>query len=502
MAGAVFSFNIDLRANTAGMTRGFGKARQELGLFSGNVRSLTGGLASFGIAGATAGAAVVALTNVFSAGKRAAQAFIDTVVVGGIQSAASFEQQQISLETMLGSLKDANMLLGDLTTFASQTPFEFTELTEAAKSLTAFGVSQDEVIPTMRMLGDLASGLNIPFSEIAELYGKMRVQGRLFAEDINQLTGRGIPIISELAKQFGVPEAAIRKLVETGQVNFSHLERAFIDLTSEGGKFAGLMEKQSKSVLGLWSTLRDNLSLTLMEIGKDITEAFDIRGALSGVIELTGELKNAFQAGFGEVLHQVSGIGEALLGFEVSATDVAFAVGQAFVVVADALYEVRLGILGMKATFGGAQEALDLAFATKEGSPGSRIIKEFKRLREEAARAGSDVGQSLSRSIATAVSGNDIFGNILDFATGLGLNEVLRPKSMVEQPKFSDLSPAALAARTTEAFSAALKNTKTAQADPVVKGIRDLIKAQGEEVAATNRVNQSLQRFSIKEAIV
>ena len=79
-----------------------------------------------------------------------------------------------------------------------------------------------------------------PVNEIAELYGKARVQGRLFAEDINQLTGRGIPIIQELAKQFGVSDSEVKKLVESGKVGFPNIERSFMDMTSQGGKFRRL----------------------------------------------------------------------------------------------------------------------------------------------------------------------------------------------------------------------------------------------------------------------
>lgn len=497
MAGAVFSFNIDLRANTAGMTRGFGRARQELGLFSGNVGSLSGGLAKFGVAGAAAGAAVVALTNVFSAGKQAAQAFIDTVVVGGIQSAASFEQQQVSFEVMLGSLDDANNLLAQLNAFAADTPFQFDELTESSKKLVAFNVAQEDIIPTMRRLGDIAAGLGIPLTELAELYGKAKIQGRLFAEDINQLTGRGIPIIGELAAQFGVAESGVRKLVESGEVNFGHLEQAFKDLTSEGGKFAGLMAKQSQTVNGLWSTLGDNISLTITKIGQDLIGAFDLKDAIKTLIAGTAELKSVVESGFGPMIQEINALGEALLGGQVTIRTFTDAIAGGFVIIADAAYSAKQAVLAMKAVLGDSQAALDFAANMQQVPPGAKILMDLIAARQAIKSEVDEVNKTLS-----GIGGNDIFGNILDFATGLGLNEVLRPKSMAEQPKFSDLSPAALAARTTEAFSAALKNTKTAQADPVVKGIRDLIKAQGEEVAATNRVNSSLQRFGIKEAIV
>ena len=65
-------------------------------------------------------------------------------------------------------------------------------------------------------VGDIAAGTNQDFNELAVVFGKAKVQGRLFGEDINQLTGRGIPIIGEFAKQFGVAEGEVKKLVSEG----------------------------------------------------------------------------------------------------------------------------------------------------------------------------------------------------------------------------------------------------------------------------------------------
>lgn len=197
----------------------------------------------------------------------------------GLKAAGDFEQLRISFTTMLGGgekgLKKANALMKQLTEFSAKTPFELAEIARSAKSLLAFGFAADKIQPTLRRLGDVSAGLNIPIQELAELYGKARVQGRLFAEDINQLTGRGIPIITELAKVMGISESKVRDMVEAGKVGFPQLEKAFANMTNKGGKFAGLMEAQSKSLFGIISTLKDNISLALQEIVEK-TGLFDL----------------------------------------------------------------------------------------------------------------------------------------------------------------------------------------------------------------------------------
>ena len=210
-------------------------------------------------------------TMLFSSAMRTAQTalagFVSLRAAGSIiKLAADFEQLSVSMEVMLKSAPKAQALLSDIKAFAAATPFELTELANSSKMLLAFGIESEKIIPTLGRLGDIAAGLNIPLGELAELYGKARVQGRLFAQDVNQLTGRGIPVIQQFAKQFGVAESDVRKLVETGKIGFKNLEEAFVSMTSQGGQFFGLMEKQSTTLAGRISTLKDAFA----ELGRTI----------------------------------------------------------------------------------------------------------------------------------------------------------------------------------------------------------------------------------------
>ena len=197
-------------------------------------------------------------------------AMLTAFVANGIKSAIQLEQVQIQLENFTGSAQAATKVLGQIEDFAAKTPFQFPELAQASTKLLAFNIEQEKLLPTLKSLGDLAAGTGNNIGELAEIYGKARVQGRLFAEDINQFTGRGIPIIGELAKQFNVADSEVKKLVEDGKIGFPALEKAFQSLTSEGGKFFGLTEKLSKSTAGQLSTLRDNIGKVGRELGAKV----------------------------------------------------------------------------------------------------------------------------------------------------------------------------------------------------------------------------------------
>jgi tape measure domain-containing protein len=208
-----------------------------------------------------------------------------------IKLAGDLEQTRVAFETMLGPGANVLGFIRDLQRFAAQTPFEFKGLSDAAKQLLAFGFAQEKIIPNLKILGDVSAGLNIPLQDLAYLYGQVRSNARLFSDDLKQFTNRGIPVVAELAKQFGVTEAEVRELVKEGKVGFGDLQKVFVSLTSEGGRFFNLMDKQSQTLLGLFSTLKDNIGQTLTTLGEDIIETFDLKNKLRSAIDFTDTLK-------------------------------------------------------------------------------------------------------------------------------------------------------------------------------------------------------------------
>jgi len=171
--------------------------------------------------------------------------------------ASDMEQTQVAFKTLVGSAEGAQKVLQELVTLGAETPFEFPELATAGRMLIAFGEDSKTVAETLRNIGDVSSGIAAPIGEIAEIYGKVRVQNQLFAEDINQFQGRGIPVVAELAKITGQSATQIKKLASEGKITFPFIEQAFINLTSKGGLFFEGMKDQSKTFAGLKSNLAD-----------------------------------------------------------------------------------------------------------------------------------------------------------------------------------------------------------------------------------------------------
>lgn len=193
-----------------------------------------------------------------------------------VQVRGQFQQLEIAFGTMLGSETKAKVLMDQMIETAAKTPFDLMGVASGAKQLLAYGTAADKVNDTLVRLGNIASGLSIPLNDIVYLYGTTMVQGRLYAQDVRQFTGRGIPLVKELAAMYGVTAEEINNMVSAGKIGFPDVEKVINKLTDSGGQFYNLMEKQSASLTGMISNLEDAWDGMLNDIG---TQNQDVFGA-------------------------------------------------------------------------------------------------------------------------------------------------------------------------------------------------------------------------------
>lgn len=213
--------------------------------------------------------------------------------VAAIKFAGDNEYLKASLEGLLKSTEAANRIFSEWQQSAKATPLSQEDFSVAGKQLLAFNISAEDVTDTLLRLGDVAAGTSRNAGEvganligISEIYGKARVQGRLFAEDINQFQGRGIPIIQALAKQFKTSEENVRAMVAEGKVGFPQLEKAFVTMTSNGGLFEGQMKRLSEQTLGKFSTTMDNARIAAASFGDIMLPmANDIMDAANNIFQ-------------------------------------------------------------------------------------------------------------------------------------------------------------------------------------------------------------------------
>jgi hypothetical protein len=211
---------------------------------------------------------------------------------GVLDAASDTQKYTTALEVMLGSKDKADQLFQQVKVFAATTPFELPQVEAASQQLLAFGFDSKKIVPQLTVLGNVASALNQPVGDIAYLFGTARVQGRLYTNDLMQFMNRGIPIVTELSKVMGVSEAQVKELTAEGKVGFADLEKAMNNLGGAGGKFDGLMDKQSRTIGGTLSNLSDSWGQFKADLGLSLAPMF-MKG-----ISLMGGAVEGLRSGF------------------------------------------------------------------------------------------------------------------------------------------------------------------------------------------------------------
>lgn len=207
----------------------------------------------------------------------------------GIQLAAEAERAHVAFEVMTGSATKAKQILGDLRAFADKSPFSLAGITEAGKLLLNFGTAADQVLPTVKMLADIAGGDEQKLHSLALAFGQSASAGRLMGQDLNQMINAGFNPLVEIAARTGESMAALKARMEAGAISTAEVTQAFKDATSEGGRFYGMTEKQSETLAGLWSTFRDTIDGVLRDVGLQLMQTFDLRAILAnGIRDLQG----------------------------------------------------------------------------------------------------------------------------------------------------------------------------------------------------------------------
>ena len=279
---------------------------------------------------------------------------------GALAAAAKVETLTTSFETLLGSADKATAMMKRLEGFSARTPFQLPDVADSARQL-SLEVPEGRILPVLQQIGDTAAGAVQPINELAAIYAKTAAKGKAQTEELFQLAERGIPIISSLQKlgklELGrdFSKQQILDFASEGKISFDVFARAFALMSAEGGKFHRQMERQSNTLGGLFSTLKDNVFLALADFGKALDEAFSIKDNMRRFIAWIGELRTAFT--------KLREDNPALVKWGLRIAGIVAVVGPALIALGAAAAIVGLGLSGLAAIFGILAAPLVLAGA-------------------------------------------------------------------------------------------------------------------------------------------
>lgn len=396
---------------------------------------------------AAAGKAVAGITAALGAG-----------TIAGTKYNAVIEQYQTSFEVMTGSAEKASKVVKKLTKIGAETPFEMTGLADTTQLLMNYGLTADDAIDKMMMLGDISQGSADKMTRIATAYGQMSSAGKVQLEDIKQMIEAGFNPLQEISQTTGESMKNLYDRISKGTISVDEITAAMQRSTSEGGKYFQSMEKQSQTVSGQLSTLSDNAQQLLGSLTSGVSKLLG-ENILPEINELLGSLNNAYaENGFvglideiGEkipILQNVTDTISDLAGkLQGMSTDELMSLGKAALVIAGTATSLPLfgkgietastAVEGLNGITGGITTSigsLPKAFQTVKGSASS-WAKIFGNLGDAIALPFQDLGGVIANKLSP-------LGSVIKnkFSTMLsGISGVLSPFGNVIKNKFSTM---------------------------------------------------------------
>ena len=227
--------------------------------------------------------------------------------VSGIRFNAQMEQYATTFEVFTKSAEKADAILEELQKKGAETPFEFTDLADATQKMMAFGFTADEALANLDMLGNAAQGDAEKLETITTAFARMTSSGKVTLEDLNMMIDVGFNPLQQVAKDTGTTMGEVYEQISDGALDVETVTKAMKEMTSEGGQYAGLMEKQSQTLNGMLSTLSDTVQMKLGDAFASLTEK--VKGALPMIIDFVENIDvDKAIAGIGALAAALAGV--------------------------------------------------------------------------------------------------------------------------------------------------------------------------------------------------
>lgn len=204
-------------------------------------------------------------------------------IYDSVRKAAESEKLESSFGTMLQSAAKGKQLVADIQQLAAATPLNQADLQQGAQTLLQFNVAAKDLIPTMRMLGDVTNGDAERLRRMVLAFGQMKATGRLMGQDLMQMVNAGFNPLQEIFRTTGVSVIELKQQMEKGLLTTKMVEDAFLSATTGTGHWKDGMENASKTLSGLFSTMQDDIDAAKRTVGAYIIESFHLKEALQEV---------------------------------------------------------------------------------------------------------------------------------------------------------------------------------------------------------------------------
>lgn len=224
------------------------------------------------------------------------------------------DKTAVSFNVLTGSMEKGSKLLGQINKYADDTIYDRLGTQEAAKTMLGFGVSLENVMGDLKMLGDVAMGDKQRMSQLALVFGQVAAAGKLQGQDLLQLINAGYNPLLDMSALTGKSVSDLRDEMSKGNITFEMLRQAFQRATGEGGKFYNMTNAIAETPYGRWQQLVGEFNSKLLEMYQIIQPALiPAMNGLSAILSMTTPVIKAVADGIGWVRDNLDWLGPILI---------------------------------------------------------------------------------------------------------------------------------------------------------------------------------------------
>jgi tape measure domain-containing protein len=204
----------------------------------------------------------------------------------GFQLAVDQEQIVAQLEVLTGSSETAKRLTDDFVKLDRQSALTAINFQEAAKLLLGYGMSANQVTPTLDNLSEISMGNAQRFQSLALAFGQVQAQGRLMGQEVLQMVNAGFNPLQEISRTTGIDMLVLKKRMEDGAISAEMVAEAFRTATSEGGRFNDMNEKMATTTSVKMSKLANEWQMFKRSLGEEVRPGINnALDAINGTIQ-------------------------------------------------------------------------------------------------------------------------------------------------------------------------------------------------------------------------
>jgi tape measure domain-containing protein len=214
--------------------------------------------------------------------------------IASLKTSAEMEQISVSFEVFTGSAEVAKDTLKELKDLALKSPMQFQDIARGTQTLLGYGLSAEQAVFVTKMLGDVSGGSSDKFQRLSLAFGQVQAAGKLMGQEARQMINAGFNPLQAISDKTGKSMAVLTKEMKNGQISVQDVADAFEAATSKGGRYYGMLDKQSQTLQGSFNKLKESITFALADIGNVLNDELRVGAGLRAFAGFIGELKDRF----------------------------------------------------------------------------------------------------------------------------------------------------------------------------------------------------------------